>query len=101
MPLGSEQVYHDSQAVEKDMSHVLDVEIQAFERKKQELTERYNGKYVVIKGDDLAGVFDSFNNAAKMAVETLKSPYLIRQVGASESMSLPASVAFRPVYAAA
>jgi hypothetical protein len=57
------------------------------------------GKWVVIHNRILEGVFDSFDEAAKTAVHRFaRGPYLIRQIGAG-SVTLPASVMYRPIYA--
>jgi hypothetical protein len=87
--------------MEAFMAHILDADIKAFEQQRSDLMKHHNGKFVVFHRGSLAGVYDSFDTAAKTAVTTLEPPYLIRQVGGAESMPLPASVAFRPVYAAA
>jgi hypothetical protein len=81
------------------MAHILDNDITAFEAMKTQLIENHNGKFVVIHRGQLAGVFDTFDSAAKATV-SLEQPYLIRQVGAPQTMPMPASVAFRPVHAA-
>lgn len=84
-----------------DPSEVLRLELEAYEEKKQELTKHYPGKFVLFHGKELIGSFDTFDNAAKEAVQKFgKGPYLIRQVGGVTGMPLPASVAYRPVYAA-
>ena len=83
------------------MAHILDDEINAYEGMKAQLIENHNGKFVVIHQGKLAGVFDTFDSAAKAAVSQFEQPYLIRQVGASQVMPMPASVAFRPIHASA
>lgn len=83
------------------MAHILDREINAFEQMKAQLIENHNGKFVVIHGGKLVGVFDTFDTAAKTAVSQYEQPYLIRQVGANQVMPMPASVAFRQIHAAA
>lgn len=78
----------------------LQEEIEAFENMKDELLRHHNGKFVVFKRKELIGAFDTFDNAAREAVQRFgNGPYLIRQVGTSTGMPLPASVAYRPVYA--
>ncbi len=75
---------------------VLATERKAFEAMRDELEKHHNGKFVVFVGDELQDAFDSFNVAAEYARTNFgRGPYLIRQVGAPTSMSLPASVAFR------
>ena len=81
-------------------SDVLATERNAFEAMRDELEKHHNGKFVVFVGDELQDAFDSFNVAAKYAKTNFgRGPYLIRQVGAPTSMSLPASVAYRTVNA--
>ena len=82
-------------------SEVLRPELEAYEGKKQELVKHYPGKFVLFHGKELIGSFDTFDNAAKEAIQKFgKGPSLIRQVGGVTGMPLPASVAYRPVYAA-
>lgn len=75
----------------------LETEIRAFEAKKGELERHHMGKFVVIRGEELIGAFDTFEAAADVAVTRFgRGPYLIRQVGAPAE-SLPASVLYRSV----
>lgn len=83
------------------MAHILDDDISAFEKLKAQLIENHNGKFVVIHHGELAGVYDTFDSAAKAAVSSFDQPYLIRQVGDGQCMPMPASVAYRPVHATA
>lgn len=74
----------------------LDLEIKAYERREKELEQLYPGKFVVFKGDELIGAWDTLDAAANAAVARFgRGPYLIRQVGAPRP-TLPASVLFRP-----
>lgn len=80
--------------------HPLQKELAAYESMKEDLLKHYLGKYVLIHEDKLIGSFDSFDNAAKEAVKQFGTgPYLIRQVGKDPVMPMPASVAYRPIYA--
>ena len=73
----------------------LETEIEAYEKRLAELEKVYLGKFVVFKGDELVGAWDTINAAATQAVARFgRGPYLIRQVGAPPS-TLPASVLFR------
>lgn len=75
----------------------LETEIHAFEGRKKELEQYYLGKFVVFRGQELIGAFDSFNAAAAEAVRRFgRGPYLIRQVGAPP-VALPASLMCRSV----
>lgn len=73
----------------------LDAEIAAYARMKPELEKHHNGKWVVIKDGKLAGAFDEFDTAARVAVERFgRGPYLIRQVGAP-NVDIPVSAFYR------
>ena len=74
----------------------LDIEIAAYEVRREELEEHHMHKWVLFHGEDLVGTFDDFNTAAVEAVRRFGGgPYLIRQVGAARPV-LPASIQFRP-----
>ncbi|HEX3069366.1 MAG TPA: hypothetical protein VHX14_12415 [Thermoanaerobaculia bacterium] len=78
-----------------DTMNALETEIQAYEEKLPELERVYLGKFVVFRGDEFVGAWDTINAAAAQAVARFgRGPYLIRQVGAPPS-TLPASVLFR------
>lgn len=80
---------------------VLEVEIDAFERRRSELENHHFGKFVIFKGSEFIGAYDTFDSAATVAVNRFgRGPYLIRQVGAP-TPSLPASVLYRPMHASA
>lgn len=73
----------------------LSTEIAAYEARRVELEKTYPGKFVVFKGEELIGAWDTFDAAASEAVNRFgRGPYMIRQVGAP-ALSLPASVLFR------
>jgi hypothetical protein len=74
----------------------LEQEIAAFDDQKETLEKHHFGKFVVFRGGDLIGAFDSFEAAASVAVHMFgRGPYLIRQVGAPVPR-LPASVLYHP-----
>jgi hypothetical protein len=63
------------------------------------LEKPYMGKYVVFKGEDFIGAWDTLDAAAQAAVLRFgRGPYLIRQVGAPQT-TLPASVLYRTIAA--
>jgi hypothetical protein len=75
--------------------HALDTEIRAYESRLPELEKAYLGKFVVFKGEEFIGAWDTLNAAAAEAVTRFgRGPYLIRQVGVPQP-TLPASVLFR------
>jgi hypothetical protein len=74
-------------------------DIAAFEKMQPELEEKYMGKWVIFHNEKFVAVHGSFESAAQDAVARFgRGPFLIRQVGVS-SISLPASVMYRPAYA--
>ncbi len=76
----------------------LESEIAAYSKVQEEMELKHMGKWVVFHNLGMAGVFDSFEEAAQDASRRFgRGPYLIRQVGAS-SVTLPASVMFNPGY---
>lgn len=77
----------------------LSDDIAAYEAMRADLESESLGKWVLIHKRQLEGTFDSFDAAAKDAVHRFgRGPYLIRQVGAG-SITLPASVMYRPIHA--
>ena len=74
-------------------------DIAAYEKMQAELEEEHMGKWVLFHDETFIAVYDSFEAAAQDAIERYgRGPYLIRQVGVY-SISLPASVMYRPTYA--
>ena len=78
---------------------ILQQEIATYDKRKSELEQHHKGKWALIHGEQLTGVFDSFENAASEGVERFGvGPFLIRQIGAP-ALTLPASVLYQPVNA--
>lgn len=78
-----------------DPQNPLAVEIAAYESQRAELERLYPNKFVVFKGAQFIGAWDTLNAAGAAAVAQFgRGPYLIRQVGAP-APTLPASVLFR------
>ena len=74
----------------------IEMEISAYEEKKQELEAHHTGKWVLFHNRELISIYDSFEAAATDAVRRFgRGPYLIRQVGAPPVI-LPASLMYRP-----
>jgi hypothetical protein len=76
----------------------VQAEIVAYETMREKLqAEGHTGDWVLIHEGKLVSIFDSFEDAATVAVERFgRGPYLIRQVGAPP-VTLPASVMYFPV----
>lgn len=78
----------------------LSANIAAYDIRRLELEVDHFGKWVIFYDEQLAGIYDEFQDAAGDAVQRFGTgPYLIKQVGEPSIMSLPASVQYRPVHA--
>lgn len=76
----------------------LDKEISIYESMRGDLEAHNMGKWVLIYGEKLINIYDSFEVAAEDAVHRFgRGPYLIRQIGAPP-ITLPASVMYRSGY---
>ena len=72
----------------------LQREIAAYERNRAMIETEYFGKWVVVRDEEIVGIYESFEDAAHDAAGRFgRGPYLIRQAGASP-MTLPASVMY-------
>ena len=70
-------------------------EILAYDAMRSELESDHFGEWVVVHNREVAGTYETFEEAAEDAVQRFgRGPYLIRRVGAGP-IPLPASVAFR------
>ena len=75
----------------------LSKEIAAYEGVRDELETDHLGRWVIVYGEALVGLYDTFEEAAAYAVERFgRGPYLIREVGAAP-ITLPASVLYNVV----
>ena len=82
------------------MATELSKQICAYDRMRDLLETDYFGKWVVFYNEQLVGTYEKFEDAADTAVQKFgRGPYLIRQIGAPNRVTLPASVMYRPVYA--
>ena len=74
--------------------------IRAFESREDWLKDHHNAKWVVFHDAAFFDAFDTFDTAARKAIEQFGTgPYLIRQVGQPAWMRMPSSVAYRPAHA--
>ena len=72
-------------------------EIKAYEGMLDSLKKHHAGKFVIIKGGELRGVYDTFDTAARNAIREFGAgPYLIREVAERRVMRMPSSVFLRP-----
>ena len=60
---------------------LLDIEKQTYEAKKDELVEKGEGKYVLIKGKEIIGIYESEKDALKIGIEKFgNSPFFVRKI---------------------
>ncbi|HBR58317.1 MAG TPA: hypothetical protein DEA22_12765 [Blastocatellia bacterium] len=72
---------------------MLDRERKLFEKKKSELTAKHLGKFVLIKGDKLIGLFNTVEEALSEGARQFGLvPFLVRQVSmeGEGDISIPA-----------
>ena len=78
----------------KTMTKILDAELQTFEKKRKYLEREHNGKFVLIRADEIIGTYDDFEKAADEGVRQFgRKPFLIRRVG-EEPLELPPAVVY-------
>jgi hypothetical protein len=63
------------------MGNALQKEIETFQARKKELLAEAEGKFVLIKGEEVAGVFDSQGDALQGGYKRFgKDPFLVKKV---------------------
>ena len=73
----------------------IDREMAAYEAMRETLERDHPWKWVVFHDEELAGVYDTFQDAAGDAVQRFgRGPYHIREVCAPTVGTLPASIQF-------
>lgn len=64
----------------------LDQELQTYMAAREHLEREHMGKFVLIKGSDVVGAYDSFETAADEGLRRFgRSEFLIRKVGEEET----------------
>ncbi len=77
----------------------LQSEIRAYDHMRNYLESDFFGKWVVVHDEELVGAYETFEDAAEVAIQRFgRGPYLIRQVGAPP-VTLPVSVLYGPLNA--
>ena len=87
---------------EIDEAASLERQKDVYGRIKYKLERDHMGEWVIVQDEAVRGTFPSFNDAATFAVERYgRGPYLIREIGSTGEIQLPASVMYRPEPASA
>ena len=69
-----------------------------YAKEKNTLESNYGGMWIVVHDGKTHNPLGTFEEAAVFAVENFgRGPYLIREIGSSEEIHLPASVMYQPV----
>ena len=56
-------------------------EAETYEKNKENLLRDYTGKYVLIKGDKIIGVYDTRNDAIKVGIDKFgNTPFLVKKI---------------------
>lgn len=78
-----------------DKEDALEKNLEAFRREMSEMERHHMDKWVIFHEGRFVDAFDTLDNAAHEAVKRYgRGPYLIKQVGGPDKMSMPASVMF-------
>lgn len=63
------------------MSNVLDLELQTYQKHKEELLEKEAGRFVLIKDDKIIAVFDTERDAIEQGRRELGNvPFLVEEI---------------------
>ena len=66
--------------------HVLDQEIDTYERNREQLLAKAEDEYVLIKGEHIAGTFESQMDAVREGVRQFGDvPFLVKRIEAVET----------------
>lgn len=64
----------------------LDAEQQTYERELESLLKSF-GKYAVICGSEIAGTYDTFNDALSVGYDRFGlTPFMVKQIGVDEAI---------------
>ena len=74
------------------MVRPLELELNTYERERGRLEDEHRGKFVLIRGERIAGIFDHFHAASQHAArQCQRESYLIHCIGAA-TMRIPSGL---------
>lgn len=74
------------------MVRPLELELRTYDRERARLEAEHCGKFVLIRGEEVAGIFDDFQTASQHAAQRFKrESYLIHCI-ATEMMNIPSAL---------
>jgi hypothetical protein len=66
----------------------LEKEIQTYEKLKDQLVAEHEGKYAVISGEELLGVYSTYDDALKIGYEKRElKPFLVKKISSIEPVN--------------
>jgi hypothetical protein len=75
-----------------EMVRPLYLELSTYDRQRARLEDEHPGKFVLIRGEEIAGIFDDFQSASEYAAHWLqRQAYLIHGIGV-ETMRIPSGL---------
>jgi hypothetical protein len=70
-----------------ESSEFFKTELATYEREKERLLSENEGRYVVIRGDDILGVWDTYEDAIKAGYEKAKlEKFFVKQIQGIEKI---------------
>jgi hypothetical protein len=74
------------------MVRPLELELRTYDRERDRLEDEHRGKFVLIGGAEIAGIFDDFQTASEHAARRFeRESYLIHCIG-TEAMRIPSAL---------
>jgi hypothetical protein len=65
-----------------EMARPLELELKTYDRERARLESEHRGKFVLIRGEEIAAILDDFQNASEHAARWFKQEsYLIHRIG--------------------
>ena len=63
------------------MTNILSKEIETYEKNKLKLLAENRGKFVLIKGEKIINIFDTYADAMKVGIDKFgNTPFLVKQI---------------------
>ena len=61
--------------------NILAEELKTYKENKERLVKEHNGKYVLIKGEEIINTFDTQNDAIKVGIDKFgNTPFLVKKI---------------------
>ena len=69
------------------MEERLKTELETYEKMRAELVSESQGKYVLIHGEDIAGVWDTYEDALRAGYNRFQlDPFLVKRISGTETV---------------